>query len=354
MDHRLWDRKTNTVYGESCLFFTGRSCRLLYRAERILRVYSPAAGITYEEGKDYIFSPESNSITLTETSSIFSFPPSVLTPDKETAVLYPAPGANAIAGGANGSLLFFDEKELFARKRIEVDYLAAPETEFLTAPEMEKGSLPRFTKLLREKRNCNIILIGDSISFGSNASKTVNVPPYAPPYIDLFVEELQNLSGAEITFLNHAISGTGCREASAIEEKWLAPPCDLLLVAYGTNDFARMDELEFRKTVAAIAEKKRSLHPETEVLFLSFLESNPLRVRSCPEKAGRFAEELRKLAAEGEYYAYADIYTFWRKIAEKKDFYDLTGNGVNHPNDYGYRIYLYVLLSLFRGIFSSE
>ena len=37
----------------------------------------------------------------------------------------------------------------------------------------------------------------------------------------------------------------------------------------------------------------------------------------------------------------------WRKLLERKDFYDLTGNGVNHPNDYGHRVYATVLAALF-------
>ena len=41
------------------------------------------------------------------------------------------------------------------------------------------------------------------------------------------------------------------------------------------------------------------------------------------------------------------IHDFWCRLLEKKDFYDLTGNGVNHPNDYGHRVYNAVLENIF-------
>ena len=44
-----------------------------------------------------------------------------------------------------------------------------------------------------------------------------------------------------------------------------------------------------------------------------------------------------------------DVQKVWKKFLERKDFYDLSGNGVNHPNDYGHRIYASVLLHLLAG-----
>ena len=34
---------------------------------------------------------------------------------------------------------------------------------------------------------------------------------------------------------------------------------------------------------------------------------------------------------------------------ERKSFYDMSGNGVNHPNDYGHRIYATVILDMLLG-----
>jgi hypothetical protein len=45
--------------------------------------------------------------------------------------------------------------------------------------------------------------------------------------------------------------------------------------------------------------------------------------------------------------AVADVTSLWTKALERKTFYDLTGNGVNHPNDFGHRLYAHVLIELF-------
>jgi hypothetical protein len=63
-----------------------------------------------------------------------------------------------------------------------------------------------------------------------------------------------------------------------------------------------------------------------------------------------YAEKLREFTSRhGKGIALADVYKIWCRFLERKDFYDLTGNGVNHPNDYGHRIYASVVLELLTG-----
>jgi hypothetical protein len=45
--------------------------------------------------------------------------------------------------------------------------------------------------------------------------------------------------------------------------------------------------------------------------------------------------------------ALADVTTPWLEILKKKNFSDLSGNNVNHPNDFGHRLYANVILELF-------
>ena len=43
----------------------------------------------------------------------------------------------------------------------------------------------------------------------------------------------------------------------------------------------------------------------------------------------------------------ADITTLWEKLLTRKNFADLSGNNVNHPNDFGHRLYTEVLFTIF-------
>jgi hypothetical protein len=36
----------------------------------------------------------------------------------------------------------------------------------------------------------------------------------------------------------------------------------------------------------------------------------------------------------------------WFDLLRRKSVYDVTGNGINHPNDFGHRLYAQVILSL--------
>ena len=44
--------------------------------------------------------------------------------------------------------------------------------------------------------------------------------------------------------------------------------------------------------------------------------------------------------------ALADLTSVWTELLKHKRDWDLTGNGVNHPNDFGHRLYAQVLSAL--------
>ena len=43
----------------------------------------------------------------------------------------------------------------------------------------------------------------------------------------------------------------------------------------------------------------------------------------------------------------ADVTSVWLELAKRKPYWDYTGNGLNHPNDFGHRLYAQVILALF-------
>ena len=79
-----------------------------------------------------------------------------------------------------------------------------------------------------------------------------------------------------------------------------------------------------------------------------------LRGRACPpacsDRCGSCRSGNEASAADAAPdTALADVQTVWRKFLQRKSFYDLTGNGVNHPNDYGHRIYASVIPEVLTG-----
>jgi hypothetical protein len=45
--------------------------------------------------------------------------------------------------------------------------------------------------------------------------------------------------------------------------------------------------------------------------------------------------------------AVADVTSVWGELMKTKRFSDVSGNNVNHPNDFGHRVYAQVIVQLF-------
>jgi hypothetical protein len=58
----------------------------------------------------------------------------------------------------------------------------------------------------------------------------------------------------------------------------------------------------------------------------------------------QYRDALSQLGGPGV--ALADMTSIWTELLRHKKDWDLTGNGVNHPNDFGHRIYAQVLSAL--------
>lgn len=342
----LWMPESGIITGETGMFIGKKWVRLLYPAKKIMKVYNPTLNVEYLEGKDFQHEAGSDLLYVVPGSTMPVLPREAIHPDPEKAVLFPAPGANAVRGGEDGKYLLFSAENVFAKNQISVDYQVVSGTVFPENPVLKPGQLPRVSKLLKDGKNIRITLIGDSISEGINSTKIMNCPPYAPTYIESFAKGLEAKFNGSVTINNCAVNGTGCRHAFEIEDRWKTPPCDLLVIAYGMNDFARMSAQEYRDIIQEIMKRMHEAQAETEFLLITSMSGNTLW-KVLPAGADlAFAEELRKL--ESPTAAIGDVNPFWNDILKRKDFYDITGNGVNHPNDYGYRIYAKVLLDLFR------
>ncbi len=68
---------------------------------------------------------------------------------------------------------------------------------------------------------------------------------------------------------------------------------------------------------------------------------------AAPEFYPQYATALSKLTGPGV--AFADVTEVWSAIAARKQHMDLSGNGLNHPNDYGHRLYAETILAVVGG-----
>ncbi len=58
----------------------------------------------------------------------------------------------------------------------------------------------------------------------------------------------------------------------------------------------------------------------------------------------KYRDALASLCGDG--IVLADLTAIWTEMLKRKRDCDLTGNGVNHPSDFGHRLYAQVILAL--------
>ncbi len=343
----LWNRETGEVFGESVLFTESGEALTAFPMAKIRRVYNPTLGCDYAEGTDYLAEPGGRMLRRTANSAMPFLPKEIRYPSKERGVLYPDPNANAIGTSAVSptGLVCFDRADFFARNQVSIDYVAeAP------LPELETvaGKLPNTMKLLRDGKQLDIAFIGDSITDGWNASAKVGCAPGQPPWAGLVTEFLGILGPCRA--FNGAVSGSG--SASAIEHldvccREFVP--SLLFIAYGMNDMWNLSAEEFGGNIRAIMKAGLERNPAMEFVLVSQMAGNAEWDHTPAGKDVIFAHELERIASECEHRAFAPVNLLWHALTDEcgKSFLNVTGNGVNHPNDYGHRIYAFAVSTLF-------
>lgn len=333
---KYWNRLDRTVYGEASMFAQTDTVRLLFPAEKIDRVYCSATGKEFLAGRDYLHTPGSDVILRPETSRIPYWGDDELYPSDD-ALFYPDPAATAVPNPGKPNLRF-DAKNFFAQMQFEVDYTAVEMTEF-PVHKAENSRLPRFRKLLQTPgASCRIVWLGDSISEGYNASGYLKVMPFQPPFAELTANALKEHFPARVELLNLGVNGYTSAVPLEKDDRYLASEPDLLVIAFGMNDL-RNDVAGYIANLEKIISRCKARYPLAEYLLISPMSGNPEWCYTPLAKSREMAAALDEFIRTAPITcALARLTALWECLLEKKSFMDLTGNGVNHPNDYGHRV----------------
>ena len=311
---------------------------LLFVPARAPVLQSGSREITYEMGRDYTWTAGSRAIVLTKDSRI---------PFKTVAETHPAPGApNSYDGFRDGkSHMLYAHGRFFHDLQTVASYPAA---EAWTAPKpasAQAGQLDHLRARLAAREPVKIVVLGDSISTGLNASLTGDAPPRQPGYPDLVAQGLEKRFGSKVILNNLSIIGMSAFWGRKQIPTVIAEAPDLLICAFGMNDASgKIPPDQFAATLREIVAQLHAARPECDVILVSPMHANPEWNRSSPDLYPAYAAEMKKLASSG--CAIADVGTVWTTLLERKGVLDLSGNGLNHPNDFGHRIYAGVILDL--------
>ncbi len=335
--------RSKTMYGESVLPVRPAdghelSLPLLFTPEKIIAVSSSSGDKIYKAGRDYAFTAGVAALTIPKGSAIPLIDPARLTvkPGTQQFALTRRDGSGEVMYG--GKLEWQD-------MQVVVTYTHAADAWKGSTPAFAGAQLPRTMARLQARKPLHVVLLGDSISVGCNASKLIGLPPFQPAYGELFIESLRQAYGTDIAFENRSVSGqTASWGASVVKDMVLAKP-DLMIIAFGMNDAAGgASGPAFSAATKAQIDGVRAALPETEFILVASFPGNGEWTLMDVTRFPVYRDELAKLCGPG--IALADVTSLWNDMLKVKSHRDVTGNGVNHPNDFGHRLYAQVLSAL--------
>lgn len=328
--------------GESVLFIrdaaTGQAqAAVLFPIEKVLAVRNSAGDVTYEEGRDYIWKPGSREIVLPAKSRIASrLPAELRRPAKSQKY-------ELTHRDGNGEIFFGGRLE-YAEMQTCITYRHAPDLWKGPVPKFDIEALPRSLHKLNGKEPLSIVVLGDSISTGCNASGWADGAPFQPAYPELLRQHLEARYQGKVALQNLSVGGTDTGWGLTIVDKVVEPKPDLVIVAFGMNDSAGRPAKEYQANIRALLDKIRERLPEAEFILVASMLGNRDWTRLKHEVFPQYRDALRELCEPGV--ALADLTSIWTGFLELKRDWDQTGNGVNHPNDFGHRVYAQVLSTL--------
>lgn len=332
----IWEG--DVVYNETLMFVGENSAPLLYMPEQVISVRSFDLETEYIEGVDY--KVEEGKIVLLPETRIPSF---------SLEEYYPK---EAVQGKCFASLveghpyIFFSEGSTIFRRQIHVTYTHKDAWSGFLPSKSEK--FERFFKKASSGRAVKVLFFGDSITTGANSSGRVDCAPYADTWMEMIVKKMREyFKNDNIEYLNTAVGGKATPWAlEVLQERAIDLDPDLIFIGFGMND-PRSPEEEGR-LMGELLDRFSAACPECDVALVSPMLPH-FRLRGFWGNQPKFEAEFAKLCAEREHTELIPVTSMHNAVLERKRYYDMTGNNVNHPNDFLARIYAQTALKVIFG-----
>ncbi len=336
-----------TMYNESVLMVSHNGelpeADLLFPPETIVSVRSARLDREYEENVDWVL--ENGKLKLTPHSRI---------PYLTNDILYYSsyiPGLTMPKNGGGG--VIYREGSYFHDRQIVVTYTHAANLWTGPTPELANTKLTRTLSKLRNGEPLRLALYGDSISVGANASGYTDVSPHLPIWGQMVANELERYYGSHITFINPSVGGQtsewGKNQAATLVADQNP---DLVIIAFGMNDGSGTGAGDgtvpsvFRSNILSIINSVRTVNPAAEFILVG--TTLPNAETFFYDQQPYYYAELSSLAASMSGVAAANITGVHAELLQHKAFLDMTGNNINHPNDFLSRWYAQFVLGMLK------
>lgn len=322
-----WD--SETIYQESVMLLENMAGNLpdiplLYEAKEIICVRSSDLKTEYKAGKDYEL--VDGKLHIPEGSTI---------PTVKHSFYYPAEESDtAMKLNINygEGYIYFKEGTALHEMQIAVTYTHEG-TFGGEIPACKADQLPITNAKLQNGERLMISVYGDSISAGRNSTGREGGLPLTPTWPEMFTEYLkENYPNASIACNNPSVPGKLSDWGAENAPMKVGYGPDLCIIGFGMNDgTANMHPEVFKANIQTIMDAARAGNPNCEFVLISTMLPNP-EAANFLKIQKQYLPVLESLEEEGV--VVADMTTYHESLLAHKRFYDMTGNNVNHPNDF--------------------
>ena len=351
----IWDG--TFVYQEPICFSADKDGRpiggtLLYHPEEILSVTSFDGSVFYQPERDYTV--KGRQLVRTEASHIPYLERSVyckpFTGVQETAWV-------RLPGGKTYMEVVSD----VYRWQTLVTYTHTDKWEGFR-PEACSASLPRGMEMLRAGSDFHLTFYGDSITAGWEASgcneRAIDMvtlgeyhvslwhAPYQPAWAELVTNALQaRYPQSNVIKTNRAAGGSTMQWGVEHAAELVAPSKpDLVILGFGMNSMQESAE-DYRHAILSIIHAIRKDCSDCEFVLVSPMIPNPEIKGFQNNQLSAQQDVLYQIATELEGVCAAPVHSVFREMtARGKRYLELTGNCINHPNDFSIRVYAQTVL----------
>lgn len=328
---------SNTIMYNESIMFVGKddTPTLLFPPTSIISITSYDGQKKYTEGVD--FTVKNDKIYLTSNTKIPYFTKEEYYPSSVTS-----PNSAFVSTNKNYKYIRFSEGSFFQQRQVLVTYYHTKNNVASKIQETYGQKFPNLLSKLKKKAIPKILFYGDSITVGANASGYLKQAPNTPIWPVMVQQYLEKKFSTKINYINTAIGG---KESTwglqYINENVLAFNPDFVVIAFGMND--GLNKNAFKENIVNMINSIMKINKNCEILLVSTTLPNK-EALNFTQQQHAYEEVLCELAELYSNVGLARMTSMHLYLMNKKRFYDMTGNNVNHPNDFLERVYAQTVL----------
>ena len=196
----------------------------------------------------------------------------------------------------------------------------------------DNSALSKIKNKIKNKEDISIVIYGDSIAYGMTSSKIMNREPFVPPFFELIQNYLEE-KGINVEVTNNSVIGMDARWGIDNFDKNVPLGKDLYIICFGMNDGTGGVKEDIY--LGEIEEMVNKIGNKDVILISTIMPNsdaeNDSNVRFV-NKQEYYLPYLRTL--EKENVQVCNLTDFHKKLLKIKPYVDLSGNNINHPNDF--------------------